>query len=144
MIDIRVSTPEDGERVLAIWRAAVDATHDFLKPDDRLELDEMLERFLAEAPLTLAVDHQGTVLGFMLVDEGHMEALFIDPAYHGKGIGRFLVDVALKANPNLTTDVNEQNSPAVGFYKKLGFRETGRSKLDGQGKPYPLIHLRHD
>ncbi|MGG2473878.1 acetyltransferase, partial [Rhizobium sp. BR5] len=26
-------------------------------------------------------------LGFMLLHEGHMEALFIDPAHHGKGIG---------------------------------------------------------
>jgi len=46
--------------------------------------------------------------------------------------------------PTTTTDVNEQNSQAVGFYGKMGFKRTGRSPVDDQGRPYPLIHLRHD
>ncbi|MGG2473877.1 acetyltransferase, partial [Rhizobium sp. BR5] len=29
-----------------------------------------------------------------------------------------------------------------GFYRRLGFEPTGRSDLDGQGRPYPLVHLR--
>jgi putative acetyltransferase len=41
----------------------------------------------------------------------------------------------------MTTDVNEQNAQAVGFYEHMGFTRTGRSPLDGQGRPYPLIHL---
>jgi hypothetical protein len=40
-----------------------------------------------------------------------------------------------------TLDVNEQNPQAVGFYLHQGFRITGRSPLDGLGKPYPLLHL---
>jgi putative acetyltransferase len=43
----------------------------------------------------------------------------------------------------MTTDVNEQNGQAVGFYKRMGFTATGRSPLDGQGRPYPLLHLKH-
>ena len=38
-------------------------------------------------------------------------------------------------------DVNEQNEQAVGFYLKMGFTVTGRSPLDAQGKPYPLLHM---
>lgn len=41
----------------------------------------------------------------------------------------------------LTVDVNEQNAGAHAFYKKYGFVQTGRSELDGAGKPYPLIHM---
>ena len=40
------------------------------------------------------------------------------------------------------TDVNEQNLQAVGFYEHLGFVPIGRSERDGQGRAYPLIHLR--
>jgi putative acetyltransferase len=41
----------------------------------------------------------------------------------------------------MTVDVNEQNTKAVGFYERIGFKRTGRSRLDGQGRPYPLLHL---
>ncbi|MET0248321.1 MAG: acetyltransferase [Sphingobium sp.] len=141
MITIRPSTPADGGRVLDIWRAAVDATHDFLAAADRAAIEEELCDFLPSAPLLLAVDERDNQLAFMLLDSGHMEALFVDPASRGKGIGAMLVAHALRLCPALTTDVNEQNGQAVGFYKHMGFRRTGRSALDGQGRPYPLIHL---
>ncbi|MCF6371073.1 acetyltransferase [Rhizobium halophilum] len=143
MITIRKSTASDGDRVLSIWRASVDATHDFLSHHDRQEIEKMLHGFLPSAPLLLAVDpSQGTV-GFMLVANGHLEALFVHPACFGAGVGRQLVEHALALHPGLTTDVNEQNSKALGFYQRLGFVQTGRSEIDGQGRPYPLIHLKH-
>ena len=79
----------------------------------------------------------------MLIDNGHMEALFVDPACRGAGIGAALVRHGLTFHPKMTTDVNEQNNQAVGFYEKMGFRRAGRSPLGGQGKPYPLIHLKY-
>ncbi len=48
---------------------------------------------------------------------------------------------ALSMAPELTTNVNEQNEQAVGFYKKVGFKVTGRSEVDDLGKPYPLLNL---
>ena len=79
----------------------------------------------------------------MLIDGTHMEALFIDPAWRGQGVGRRLIDHALSLHPTLTTDVNEQNAQAIGFYEAMRFARTGRSDQDGQGRPYPLIHLRY-
>jgi putative acetyltransferase len=143
MITIRSSRPGEGERAVEIWRGAVDATHDFLSPQDRLAIDEMVCGFLPQAPLWLAVDANDYPLAFMLIDNGHMEALFVDPACRGTGIGAALVRHGLALHPKMTTDVNEQNGQAVGFYEKMGFRRTGRSPLDGQGKPYPLIHLEY-
>jgi putative acetyltransferase len=143
MVTIRSSRPEEGDRVVQIWRAAVDATHGFLTPDDRLELDELVCGFLPGAPLFVAVDANDRLLGFMLIDEGHMEALFVDPACHGIGIGTGLVRHGLSLHPAMTTDVNEQNEQAFRFYERMGFKRTGRSDLDGQGKAYPLIHLVH-
>lgn len=143
MVDIRPSTPADAARVVEIWNRAVDATHDFLTPQDRAAIGAEVEGFLPAAPLVLAVDADDRPLGFMLVDGSHMEALFIDPDSRGQGVGRALVAYALASQPELTTDVNEQNAQAVGFYERMGFVATGRSALDGQGRPYPLIHLRH-
>lgn len=142
MIRIRTSTPADADRVVAIWAAAVDATHDFLSAEDRAAIGEEVAGFLPSAPLTLAVDGDDRAVGFMLLDGAHMEALFIDPACRGQGVGRGLVEQALALHRVLTTDVNEQNGQAVGFYARLGFTPTGRSERDGQGRPYPLVHLR--
>ncbi|TWB34743.1 putative acetyltransferase [Nitrospirillum viridazoti] len=141
-ITIRPSEARDGVRVLGIWRRAVDATHDFLTPADRAAIDAEVADFLPTAPLWLAVDAADRPIGFMLLNGAHMEALFVDPSHRGTGVGRRLVAHALTLHPVLTTDVNEQNGQAVGFYERLGFHPTGRSALDGQGRSYPLIHLR--
>ncbi|STM08366.1 putative acetyltransferase [Escherichia coli] len=77
----------------------------------------------------------------MLLSGQHMDALFIDPDVRGCGVGRVLVEHALSMAPELTTNVNEQNEQAVGFYKKVGFKVTGRSEVDDLGKPYPLLNL---
>lgn len=143
MITIRRSRPGEGDRAIEIWRGAVDATHDFLTPEDRLAIDGLVCGLLPQAPLWLAVDALDHPLAFMLIDGGHMEALFVDPAYHGTGIGAALVRHGLALRSGLTVDVNEQNGQAVGFYERMGFRPTGRSPLDGQGRPYPLIHLEY-
>ena len=142
MIRIRQSTPADGERAVQIWRDAVDATHDFLTAEDRAAIEVEVQSFLPAAPLWLAVDADDRPVGFMLLDGSSMEALFIDPAHRGAGVGRALVAHALEDHPTLTTDVNEQNGQAVGFYERLGFVSTGRSERDGQGRAYPLTHLR--
>ncbi|MCA1297805.1 acetyltransferase [Stappia indica] len=143
MITFRKSRPADGPSVVEIWRRSVDATHGFLSPQDRRDIESEVRGFLPDAPLDLAIDANGRPVGFMLLDGGHMEALFIDPDHRGKGVGRQLVAEALKREPDLSTDVNEQNLQAVGFYRRMGFEPIGRSERDGQGRSYPLIHLRH-
>ena len=120
MTTIRRSQAADGERAIAIWRRAVDATHDFLLPADRLAIDAEVCAFLPQAPLWLAVDAQDVAQAFMLIDSGHMEALFVDPACRGQGLGAALVHHALALHPGLTTDVNAQNTQALGFYEKMG------------------------
>lgn len=142
MFKLCLSVGSDTARILEIWRGAVDATHHFLSPQDRAAIEEEVAEIFPQLRFHLAVDQNDRALGFMLVHEGHMEALFIDPAYHGKGIGKALVGAALSEYPALTTDVNEQNTQALQFYQRIGFAISGRSPIDGQGRPYPLLHLR--
>lgn len=139
MISIRPSRPEDGERALEIWACAVDATHDFLSAEDRLAIGEEVAGFLPETPMTLAADAADRALGFMIVDNGSVEALFVDAACHGQGVGKALIEYATRVLGARRLEVNEQNAGARGFYRRMGFREIGRKELDGQGRPYPLI-----
>ncbi len=70
-----------------------------------------------------------------------VEMLFVDPVFHRRGIGRALLDFVRRRWPRIWLDVNEQNQEAARFYFKYGFKRIGRSELDGQGRPYPLLHL---
>lgn len=141
MLNIRMSRPDEGDQVVAIWKSSVDATHDFLTADDRKEIEKEVVGFFSETLVWVAVNADDQPLGFMFLHDGHMEALFIDATARGLGVGKALLLHALSIYPNLTIDVNEQNQQAVGFYQHMGFQVTGRSPLDGQGRAYPLLHL---
>jgi putative acetyltransferase len=139
---IRRSRQDEGLRVVAIWRAAVDATHDFLTPLDRVAIDAEAEAYLLSAPHWVAVDTPGALLAFMALGEARLEALFVDPPHHGKGVGRALVSFAAGLHPMLDTEVNAQNTQAVEFYRALGFGEIGSSQKDDQGRSHPLVRMR--
>lgn len=141
VIKVRRSRHDEADILADIWCRSVDATHDFLALSYRAKLEELVRAFLPEAPLWVAVTEKDLPVAFMLLTAQHMDALFVDPDFRGKGVGRLLVEHALTLAPELTTNVNEQNHQASGFYKKMGFRVTGRSPVDDLGQPYPLLHL---
>lgn len=140
-LTIRRSRRDEGEKLVSIWCRSVDATHHFLPPDYRIELEELVRSFLPEAPLWVAVTEKDEPVAFMLLTGQHIDALFVDPDMRGSGVGKLLIEHALSLASTLTTDVNEQNDQAVGFYKKMGFKVTGRTEVDDLGRPYPLLKL---
>ena len=70
-----------------------------------------------------------------------MEALFLAPEFLRRGGGRRLVRHAQELRGELTVDVNEQNPAARQFYEACGFVAEGRSELDSDGRPFPLLHM---
>jgi putative acetyltransferase len=90
----------------------------------------------------VACDVSGIVMGFMGLSGRKMEALFLAPEFQGRGAGRLLVRHAQSLRGELTVDVNEQNAAARRFYEACGFVVEGRSELDEQGRPYPLLYMR--
>lgn len=139
---VRKGTSEDTPRALEIWRDAVDATHGFLTAEDRIEIDALVAGWLPTVELWL-VDDGAHPVGFLVMDGEMIDALFVDPAVHGRGFGTALLRHALGLSPNATVDASEQADNALQFYEARGFVRTGRSETDPQGRPYPLIHLRY-
>jgi putative acetyltransferase len=144
MTTIRPSTPADAFALTDIWRAAVQATHDFLSAADFRDIENLVaEHYIPNASLWVAADAQNRPLGFMGMTGSHVDSLFIDPVWRGRGIGSALMAHAeATAGLPLSVDVNEQNGQAVGFYRHLGFEQIGRSPLDDDGRPYPILHMR--
>lgn len=140
--DITLATPRDLPRLLAVWESAVRATHDFLVPGDIERLRPLVRDGLAAfAPLHVLRDGRGAVYAFLGADHGAIEMLFVHDEWRGRGAGGRLVQFAIEALGATRVDVNEQNALGVGFYRHLGFRAVARSPLDGQGQPYPILHL---
>ena len=100
-----------------------------------------MHKMLSLSLLKCARNQRGEILGFCGVHDGNIEMLFISPESRGTGIGALLVDDTVQNQGATKVDVNEQNGQALGFYEHLGFRVVGRSPLDGQGRPYPLLHM---
>ena len=139
---IRQATNADHPQLLNIWLRSVRATHHFLQESDiEALLPQLRDIYLPAVELWVAVDAEDCPLGFIGLNENHVEMLFIEPDLRGKGIGRALLDHARSSRNQMSVDVNEQNPGAVGFYLHYGFVQTGRSPLDGEGRPFPLLHL---
>jgi putative acetyltransferase len=139
---IDTPTAADRPRLLEVWEAAVRATHHFLAEEDILFYRRMLgEQYLDLVKLSCLRDADGSVPGFAGTAEDRLEMLFVDPEQHSRGLGKALLRHAIERDGVRFVDVNEQNPGALAFYLSQGFERIGRSALDGDGRPFPLIHL---
>jgi putative acetyltransferase len=133
---------DDFGEIVEVWEASVRATHHFLSEEDILFFRPLiLSDYLAAVDLYCLKDESGRIHGFLGVAGENVEMLFLDPRSRGRGLGKRLLAFALDKLGARKVDVNEQNPDAVGFYEHMGFRVTGRSPLDGAGKPFPLLHM---
>ena len=76
------------------------------------------------------------VLGYavlsVVLDEGSLDKIAVDPACRRQGVGEELLKVFLRfGRANLafvTLEVRAGNAAAIGLYEKLGFLQVGRRK----------------
>ncbi|MDQ1914841.1 acetyltransferase [Paenibacillus sp. GD4] len=133
------------DTLVDIWYRAVVRTHTFLAAEDIDFYHQMVKSgVLREVEVWVGLNDNQKPAGFIGLDGTKIEMLFVDPNEHGKGIGSRLIRHAEQIKGSiLQVDVNEQNEGAHVFYKRLGFVQTGRSELDGSGRPFPLLHFEY-
>ena len=141
---IRSARSADHPELVAIWRRAVEATHDFLTPADIDWYEGSLPGYLAEAEGLLVACSESRLLGFGAGVGGQIDMLFVDPAVHGRGIGSRLLAALSEGQETVLVDVNQDNPSGRAFYAAKGFKEASRSEVDDQGRPFPILHLRRD
>lgn len=142
-MNIRQRIAADDPQLAALWDRSVRATHDFLGEDD-LQLLYLLVRdtYLPALEVWVLEDDDSTPAGFIATAGDTVEMLFIEPTRRGQGVGRQLLNHVLARHADWRVDVNEQNPQAHGFYRHYGFEDVGRSATDGEGRPFPIIHMR--
>lgn len=138
-------TLDDFDELAELWEASVRATHHFLSEEYIMQLKPLVwSVYLHSVPLYIVRNNEDNrIEGFMGISDGKMlEMLFLHPRAIGKGIGRSLIEYAIRECGVRYVDVNEQNTYALAFYQHIGFRVIGREEMDAQGQPYPILHLK--
>ena len=151
---VRLATPDDAD---AIERVRTDTWRDAyrgLMPDsllDGLGYDATRRRALMSAlpphQFVLVAEDDGAVFGFCIGGrsrppeerfQGEVYAIYVLPQYHGRGIGRALLEAATKELADRGLDsmiiwVLRENAPSRRFYERMGglhVRDEDR-ELDG-------------
>ena len=126
-----------------VWEKSVTATHQFLTAEQIAEIKKYVPQALTGvSTLIVAFDHEQHPVGFMGIEAKKLEMIFLHPASRCCGLGKKMLTLAFDQYGVNEVVVNEDNPQAVGFYEHMGFQIVGRSELDEQGNPYPILFMK--
>ena len=129
------------DALLNVWESSVRATHLFLSDAEVENIRKYVPPALKCVKHLIVAETENPV-GFMGVQDGRLEMLFIKPDERGNGIGKHLLQYGIQNYGIFEVTVNEQNPQAVGFYEHMGFETYKRTDLDEEGEPYPLLYMK--
>lgn len=132
-------------QLLEVWESSVRATHLFLSENEIKHIKAYVPQALKEVPVLIMIQNELEIpVGFMGIQEQHLEMLFISDNERGKGFGKALLQYGIEHYSITDLAVNEQNPLAKGFYEHMGFSVYKRTELDEQGNPYPLLYMKSE
>jgi ribosomal protein S18 acetylase RimI-like enzyme len=104
------------------------------------EIERIRKNILENKPhkKTFVARQDGIVIGFCSIIQGpdfnQLKTIYILPEHQSKGTGKRLWAMALEYikdnNNNVIVLVATYNQKAIAFYKRLGFKETGKQLFD--------------
>jgi len=151
---IRRMAPEDAEDMHRIHTQAVTAVcAAFVEPaavaawlHGRTAAKYVAAAHTGGETFWIAALEGGPVIGFASWRRDDLVSLFVDPAYHGRGVGHALFDACAKdaaanghAPRRLTATLN-----AVSYYEALGFRQVREAYREKQGQRIPHVEMTRD
>ena len=140
---VKERTPRLVEALTAVWEHSVRATHHFLSESEILRIRAYVPQAVGGVAQLVAAENQaGEPVGFMGVENGRLEMLFLAPEARGCGLGGRLLRCGIEQYGVREVTANEQNPQAVDFYAHFGFRTYRRTERDEEGGPYPLLYMR--
>ncbi|WP_292896738.1 MULTISPECIES: GNAT family N-acetyltransferase [unclassified Nitratireductor] len=131
----------DDDAIVAVWLRASRLAHAFLEEAFLTrEADNIRNVYLPMAETrTIWVDNR--LVGFISLLGNQVGGLFLDPAFHGRGLGRALMDDAVARMGTLELDVFVKNDLGRSFYARYGFVPIEERIDEPTGEP--VLHLRY-
>ena len=138
---IRSFNDMDLNRVLKIWYEGNLEAHDFISPS---YWDRNFNYVKRNLPLSEVYVYEidGYVVGFIGMDNGYVDGLFVDKEYRGTGIGTRLLNYIKEENDFFTLHVFENNYGAVTFYENRGLIKKEESVHEDLGEVEYLMYYR--
>ncbi len=131
----------DLKKVMRIWYDGNLEAHDFIDKDYWDRNFGYVKRALLQAEVYV-YEINGTVVGFIGVDEGYIAGLFVDREYRGMGIGTKLMEYVKEKYDFFTLHVFENNYGAVTFYENRGLIRQEESVHEDLGEVEYLMYYR--
>ena len=130
---VRKMTVDDVPAVAAIDRASFSLPWSEGSFRSDLTANPAAHLIVAERPAGNGRPIAGYAGYWLVIDEAHLSTLAVDPELRRQGIGRELLQVAMRQAARqgaqlMTLEVRVSNEPAKQLYEKLGFRVVGRRR----------------
>jgi putative acetyltransferase len=138
---IRKYNAMDLKRVMRIWYDGNLEAHDFIPQEYWNRNFGFVKRSLADSEVYV-YETDGHVVGFIGVDEGYVDGLFVEKDYRGQGIGSKLLNYIKESYDFFTLHVFENNYGAVTFYENYGLIKKEESVHEDLGEVEYLMYYR--
>ncbi|MCB5302809.1 MULTISPECIES: N-acetyltransferase [Yersinia] len=125
----------DLDALMPLWLSSTIAAHPFVAEQYWHESSPLVRNTYLPAAKTwvylqqeAALDQGEPIVGFIsILEEQLVGALFVEQSFHGKGIGKLLMDYVQQRYNTLTLEVYQQNRRACRFYHNQGFTVIGQA-----------------
>lgn len=120
---IRELNNNEVEDIMKIWLDASIRVHDFIDKRYWIDKYEAVKTEYIPNSETYVYVQNDEIKGFIsVINESFIGALFIESKSQGQGIGSKLIDFVVEKYNELTLSVYKENSNAINFYKRKGFK----------------------
>lgn len=144
-MEIKIATINDAKEMHRIHTVAVNTTCKDFYTDEQIKAwlegrsPEGYYEGIKKGEMYVVEDNY-KIVGFGHAIPGQIFAIFVNPAFHKKGVGKLLLDYGLEiASKNCRKVKVESTINAESFYKKYGFVKIKDDVCIKRGEEIPII-----
>lgn len=118
---IRISTNNDIDRIMQIWLDTNISVHKYIPQEYWTSNAKYVKEAIQEAEVYVYEDNK-EIKGFIGINKGHIEGIFVEEKYRNQGIGKELIAYCKNKYNKLTLEVYKKNTKAINFYEREQFK----------------------